>query len=164
MEASLSDQIQPGVETAPMKPLESTDIQAILPHRYPFLLIDRVIEMTPKQRIVAIKNVTVNEPFFQGHFPGLPLMPGVLQIEAMAQTGAVLLLSDIGPAGNLAVFTSIEQAKFRRQVIPGDQLRIEVEVLALRHGQGRMQGKIFVDGKRACEAVISCAVVSNKSE
>lgn len=164
MEASLSDKIQPGVETAPMKPLESTDIQAILPHRYPFLLIDRVIEMTPKQRIVAIKNVTANEPFFQGHFPGLPLMPGVLQIEAMAQAGAVLLLSDIGANGNLAVFTSIEQAKFRRQVVPGDQLRIEVEVLAVRHGQGRMQGKIFVDGKRVCEANLSCGIVQRKAE
>jgi 3-hydroxyacyl-[acyl-carrier-protein] dehydratase len=140
-------------------PLESTDIQAILPHRYPFLLIDRIVEMTPKQRIVALKNVTANEQFFQGHFPGYPLMPGVLMIEAMAQTGAVLLLSDIGPGNKLAVFAGIEKAKFRRQVVPGDQLRIEVEVAAYRHGCGRMEGTVLVDGKRVCEATLSCQIV-----
>jgi beta-hydroxyacyl-ACP dehydratase FabZ len=114
-EASLSEPTETAATPAAMKlPLESTDIQAILPHRYPFLLIDRIVEMTPKQRIVALKNVTANEPFFQGHFPGYPLMPGVLMIEAMAQTGAVLLLSDIGPDNKLAVFAGIEKANIRK--------------------------------------------------
>src|SRR5215467_14391271 len=111
--------------------LDINDIQRILPHRYPFLLIDRVIEMTPKERIVAIKNVTINEPFFQGHFPNMPIMPGVLIVEAIAQTGGALLLTEVANRDEmLMVFTGIERAKFRRPVVPGDQLRIEVEVKA----------------------------------
>jgi 3-hydroxyacyl-[acyl-carrier-protein] dehydratase len=120
--------------------------------------------MTPKQRVVALKNVTVNEEFFQGHFPGYTLMPGVLIVEAMAQTGAVLLLSDIGSENKLAVFTGIEKVKFRRQVVPGDQLRIEVDVVAWRHGIGRMEGTAFVDGKKVCEATLSCQVVPRSAE
>jgi 3-hydroxyacyl-[acyl-carrier-protein] dehydratase len=152
---------------APVPPktaLDINDIQRILPHRYPFLLIDRVIEMTPKERIVAIKNVTINEPFFAGHFPGAPIMPGVLIIEAIAQAGGALLLTEVPDREDkLMVFTGIERAKFRRQVVPGDQLRIEVEVLAWREGSGRkavrMQGVAYVEGKRAAEAIVTCQLV-----
>jgi 3-hydroxyacyl-[acyl-carrier-protein] dehydratase len=138
-------------------------IMRILPHRYPFLLIDRIVEHQPKQRIVAIKNVTINEPFFAGHFPEFPIMPGVLVVEAMAQAGGVLLLSALpDPESKLIVFTGIERARFRRPVVPGDQLRIEVDVTAWRVTAGRMSGKAFVNGKRVAEATISCAVVPRK--
>jgi len=141
-------------------PLDILQIQAILPHRYPFLLIDRVLEIERKKKIVALKNVTFNEPFFTGHFPGNPIMPGVLTVEAMAQAGATLLLTEIPDReSKLVVFTGIEKARFRRPVVPGDQLRIEVEVLAWRSIAGRMGGKVFVDGKLVAEATISCAVV-----
>ena len=140
--------------------LEITDIMAILPHRYPFLLIDRVIEIERMKRIVAIKNVTINEPFFAGHFPEYPIMPGVLVVEAIAQAGGALLLTEIPDReSKLMVFTGIERAKFRRPIIPGDQLRIEVEVLNWRVRAVKMEGKAFIDGKLACEAVIMCAVV-----
>ncbi len=137
------------------------DIMRILPHRYPMLLIDRVLDLTRKQRIVAIKNVTINEPFFAGHFPGAPIMPGVLIVEAIAQAGGALLLTEVPDREDkLMVFTGIERAKFRRQVVPGDQVRIEVEVLAWREGSGRkavrMQGIASVDGKRAAEAIVTC--------
>src|SRR5437763_15637866 len=113
--------------------LDIHDILRILPHRYPFLLIDRVVDLTRKQRIVAIKNVSANEPFFMGHFPGVPIMPGVLIVEAMAQAGGALLLTEIpGRDEKLMVFTGIERARFRRPVVPGVQLRIEVEVIAWR--------------------------------
>jgi 3-hydroxyacyl-[acyl-carrier-protein] dehydratase len=140
--------------------LEITDIMAILPHRFPFLLIDRVIEIKRMKRIVAIKNVTINEPFFAGHFPEYPIMPGVLVVEAIAQAGGALLMNEIPDRDSkLMVFTGIERAKFRKPVIPGDQLRIEVEVLNWRQRAVKMEGKAFVDGKLACEAVIMCAVV-----
>jgi 3-hydroxyacyl-[acyl-carrier-protein] dehydratase len=153
------------VISTPAKPeiqraqIDISQIQAILPHRYPFLLIDRVIAIEPRKSIVAIKNVTINEPFFQGHFPGAPIMPGVLIVEAMAQAGAVLLLTEIDGRDKLVVFTGIERARFRRPVTPGDQLRFEVEVLAFRRIAGRMGGKAFVDGKLACEATVSCQIV-----
>ena len=135
------------------------DIQEILgflPHRYPFLMIDRIIEFERQKRIVALKNVSINEPHFQGHFPGVPIMPGVLVIEAMAQAGAVLMLSEIPDRENkLAVFTGIDNAKFRRSVVPGDQLRIEVDVLSFRTRAGRMAGRATIDGKVACEATPS---------
>jgi 3-hydroxyacyl-[acyl-carrier-protein] dehydratase len=144
------------------------DIQGILdllPHRYPFLLIDRIVEFEPTKRLVAIKNVTMNEPFFQGHFPGYPIMPGVLVVEAMAQAGAVIMLAAIPEREKkLVVFTSVERAKFRRPVTPGDQLRIEVEVLSFRTRAGRIAGKAYVDGKLACEATLTCAVVPRASE
>jgi 3-hydroxyacyl-[acyl-carrier-protein] dehydratase len=140
--------------------LDVKQIQALLPHRYPFLLLDRVIKLERQKKIVAIKNVTINEPFFNGHFPGEPIMPGVLIIEAMAQAGAVLLLSEIEDRENkLIVFTGIERARFRRPVVPGDQLRIEVDVLVWRRIAGRMSGEVFVDGKLVAEATISCVVV-----
>lgn len=139
------------------------DIQEILdllPHRYPFLLIDRVVEFEPARRLVAIKNVTINEPFFQGHFPGHPIMPGVLVVEAMAQAGGIILMHQLPDrAAKLIVFTVIEGAKFRRPVTPGDQLRIEIEVLSFRSRAGRIAGKAYVDGKLACEATLSCRVV-----
>jgi len=141
------------------------EIMDFLPHRYPFLLIDRVVEFEPAKRLVAIKNVTMNEPFFQGHFPGLPIMPGVLVIEAMAQAGAIILMTEMPDrATKLAVFTGIERAKFRRQITPGDQLRIEVDVLAFKSRVGRMEAKAYVDGKVACQATLTCAVVSRVRE
>ncbi len=140
--------------------LDITQIQAILPHRYPFLLIDRVLEIERMKKIVALKNVTANEPFFQGHFPNFPIMPGVLIVEAMAQAGGTLLLTEIEDRHDkLMVFTGIEKARFRRPVVPGDQLRIEVEVLAWRRIAVRMGGKAFVNGKLVCEATISCQLV-----
>ena len=143
-------------ETPQTQTLDITEIMRILPHRYPFLLIDRVIEMERKQRIVAIKNVTINEPFFQGHFPDFPIMPGVLMVEAMAQTGGALLLTEIEDREQkLMVFTGIEQARFRRPVTPGDQLRIEVKVLNWRTRMVKMAGVITVDGKVVCEATIT---------
>src|SRR6201988_597285 len=119
--------------------LDIHDILKILPHRYPFLLIDRVLDLKRKERIVAIKNVTVNEPFFTGHFPGLPIMPGVLIVEAIAQAGGALLLTEVEDRTNkLIVFTGIEKARFRRPVVPGDQLRIEVVMLSWKQGASRI--------------------------
>lgn len=142
---------------------QTLDIQGILkilPHRYPFLLVDRITELIRTKRVVAIKNVTANEPFFVGHFPEHPIMPGVLVVEAMAQAGGVLLLTEFPDRDErLLLFTGIERAKFRRPVSPGDQLRIEVDVLVWRGSAGRMQGKAFVDGKLACEAVITCRLL-----
>jgi 3-hydroxyacyl-[acyl-carrier-protein] dehydratase len=137
-----------------------TEIMEILPHRYPFLLIDRVVELVRKERIVAIKNVTINEPFFQGHFPTYPIMPGVLIVEAMAQAGGALLLTEIPDRHDkLVLFTGIDQAKFRAPVVPGDQVRIEVEVLKMRSRGATMRCNAYVDGKLVCEAEIKCQVV-----
>jgi 3-hydroxyacyl-[acyl-carrier-protein] dehydratase len=164
----MSDIVQSVAETstAPAKTtLDIGEILAILPHRYPFLLIDRVIDIVPKKRIVAIKNVTVNEPFFTGHFPNYPIMPGVLIVEAIAQAGGALLLTEIPDRDNkLMVFTGIQQAKFRRPVVPGDQLRIEVDVIVWRTSAVKMQGRAMVDGKLACEATVTCQVVNRTSE
>jgi len=136
-------------------------IQQVLPHRYPFLLVDRVLEIEPGKRVVAIKNVTVNEEFFLGHFPGHPVMPGVLILEALAQAGGILLLHDMADrASKLLYFTGIERARFRRPVVPGDQLRLEIEVLNLRSNFCRLQARALVDGKVAAEAVLSSATVS----
>jgi 3-hydroxyacyl-[acyl-carrier-protein] dehydratase len=142
------------------KTLDINEIMALLPHRYPFLLIDRVIEIERLKRIVAIKNVTINEHYFQGHFPSYPIMPGVLIVEAIAQAGGALLLNEVPDRENkLLFFTGIEEAKFRRAVVPGDQVRIEVEVLQYSRRGARMQGKAFVDGKLVCEAIVKCQVV-----
>jgi 3-hydroxyacyl-[acyl-carrier-protein] dehydratase len=141
------------------------EILELLPHRYPFLLIDRVVEFEPARRLVAIKNVTINEPFFQGHFPGYPIMPGVLVVEAMAQAGGIIMMAEMPDRHEkLVVFTGIEKAKFRRPVTPGDQLRIEVEVLSFRPRMGRIQAVALVDGKKACEATLSCQVVTRERQ
>jgi 3-hydroxyacyl-[acyl-carrier-protein] dehydratase len=146
-------------------PLDIVGIMSILPHRYPFLLIDRVVEVVRKKRIVALKNVTINEPFFQGHFPDYPIMPGVLLVEAIAQAGGALLLNEIPDRGDkLMVFTGIERAKFRRPVVPGDQVRIEVDVLNWRSRAVRMQGNVFVEGKLACEAIVMCQLVPRRRQ
>jgi 3-hydroxyacyl-[acyl-carrier-protein] dehydratase len=149
------------VESASEKTtLDIVEIMSILPHRYPFLLIDRVIEMERKKRIVAIKNVTANEPHFTGHFPDYPIMPGVLMVEAIAQAGGALLLTEIPDReSKLMVFTGIEAAKFRKAVVPGDQLRIEVTVLNWRTTAVKLLGVATVDGKVACEATITCMLV-----
>jgi 3-hydroxyacyl-[acyl-carrier-protein] dehydratase len=146
--------------------LDIYDILKILPHRYPLLLIDRVLELKRKERLVAIKNVTVNEPFFVGHFPGRPIMPGVMIIEALAQAGGALLLTEVEDrTGKVILFTGIERAKFRRPVSPGDQLRLEVEVtgwrVAARMIAAKIHGLAFVDGKRVAEATLSCQLVDD---
>ncbi len=162
----MSEAVQAPVETpTTQQTLDVVQIQGILPHRYPFLLIDRVVEIERKTRIVALKNVTVNEPFFQGHFPGYPIMPGVLIVEAIAQAGASLLLTELSDRGDkLTFFTGIEKAKFRRPVVPGDQLRIEVKVIVWRMTAVKMQGTVTVDGKTVCEAVVSCQLVPRPQE
>src|SRR5438270_10633011 len=140
--------------------LDIHDIMRILPHRYPFLLIDRVIDLVRMKRIVAIKNVTINEPFFAGHFPDMPIMPGVLIVEAVAQAGGALLLTEIPDREHkLMVFTGIEKARFRRPVVPGDQLRIEVDVKAWRGDAVRMQGTAYVEDKKVAEAIVTCRLV-----
>lgn len=133
----------------------------VIPHRYPFLLVDRIIEIEGKKRIVGIKNVTINEPFFQGHFPGHPIMPGVLIIEAMAQVGGMLLLGSLveNIEEKVIYFMSLDKVKFRRPVLPGDQLRFELEMLQFRGKTCRMQGVAYVDGKPAVEAEMMAAVV-----
>jgi len=135
-------------------------ILSVLPHRYPMLLVDRVVEMEPGKRVVAIKNVTFNEPFFGGHFPGQPVMPGVLMIEGMAQAGGLLLLHALPDrAEKLLYFTSIDECRFRRPVVPGDQLRYEVEVLRYRPSYCKLRGVATVEGQVAAEAVIASATV-----
>ena len=155
-----------GVTTEEKTVLDIHQILKILPHRYPFLLIDRVLDLKRKERIVAIKNVTINEPFFTGHFPELPIMPGVLIVEAIAQAGGALLLTEVEDRENkLMVFTGIERARFRRPVSPGDQLRLEVEVKGWRDVPGltaaRMQGYAYVGDKKVAEATVSCQLIDN---
>jgi 3-hydroxyacyl-[acyl-carrier-protein] dehydratase len=147
--------------------LDIIDIFKILPHRFPFLLIDRVVEIERKHRIVALKNVTINEPFFAGHFPSLPIMPGVLIVEAIAQAGGALLLTEIEDrASKLIMFTGVERARFRRPVVPGDQLRIEVTLKGWRARvnmiAARMEGIVTVGDRRVAEATVSCQLVDSE--
>jgi 3-hydroxyacyl-[acyl-carrier-protein] dehydratase len=138
--------------------LTTQDIERIIPHRYPFLLIDRVVEMEAGKRIVAIKNVTANEWFFLGHFPGLPIMPGVLIVEALAQAGAVLLLSDDSAKGQIPLFAGIEKCRFRQQVVPGDTLSLEMTVLARRGPVGKGHAVARVNNKVAAECDLTFAL------
>lgn len=133
-------------------PLGAVEIRALIPHRYPFLLVDRVDELEPGVRAVGIKNVTQNEPFFEGHFPEYPVMPGVLIVEAMAQVGAVGVMAVEAYRQKLALFAGIDGVRFRRQVVPGDVLRMEVEISRLKGQVGRGKGRATVDGQRVCEA------------
>jgi beta-hydroxyacyl-ACP dehydratase FabZ len=139
------------------------EIMALLPHRYPFLLVDKVVECDGEKHIVGIKNVTANEPFFQGHFPGKPIMPGVLQLEAMAQTGGLLLMRLLQGGGGLPFFMAIDKVKFRKLVQPGDQLRIEVDIVKLRSKLARFRAVIRVDGEVASEAELMCMVGAEPS-
>ncbi len=135
--------------------IELSEIQDVLPHRYPFLLIDRIIEIIPKTSIVAMKNVTANEPFFQGHFPGYPVMPGVLIVEALAQAGCFMALRDFEDREDkVPFFAGIDSCRFRRPVVPGDQLRLELSVLRQRGISTKMNGKAFVGDELAAEAQI----------
>jgi len=132
--------------------MDVEEIQKVLPHRYPFLLVDFISECDEEKRIVGVKNVTINEPFFQGHFPGHPVMPGVLQLEAMAQVGGILLNKLQNREGLIAYFLAVDEARFRKMVKPGDQLVIEVEVLRSRMNMSKVQGWIRVGGELTCEA------------
>jgi UDP-3-O-[3-hydroxymyristoyl] N-acetylglucosamine deacetylase/3-hydroxyacyl-[acyl-carrier-protein] dehydratase len=140
--------------------LDVTQVMDILPHRYPFLLVDRIVEIEPGVRIVGIKNVTINEPFFQGHFPGHPIMPGVLIVEAMAQAGGMLLMDHFDdPLAKLVYFAAIKGVRFRKPVVPGDQLRLEIEVIHFRGRTCRIRGEAYVEGRRVCEADMTAQVV-----
>lgn len=137
--------------------LDVKQIMAALPHRYPFLLVDRLLELEPQKRVVGIKNVTINEQFFQGHYPGDPIMPGVLIIEAIAQVGGLSILcrDDMGPVTKIPLLGTIEDAKFRRPVVPGDQLRIEVDVIKFKLSVGKVSGKAYVGDDLCAEAILT---------
>lgn len=142
-----------------MSILDSRAIQEILPHRYPFLLVDKIVELEPRQRIVGIKQVTINEYFFQGHFPDAPVMPGVLQIEALAQVGAILALREFEDRhSKIPFFSGIEQARFRRPVVPGDTLTLEVTAIRIGSKVQKMRGEAKVDGQITAEAEIMCII------
>lgn len=145
--------------------MDINEIQNIIPHRYPMLLIDRVIEIEPLKRLVALKNITMNEQVFQGHFPGAPVFPGVLIVEAMAQAGAILLFREIPNRDEkLLYFTGIDEAKFRRPVVPGDQLRLEVTVLKYKMGYAKLRAEAFVEGQLVAEANISSALADRQKK
>lgn len=142
--------------------MDIREIQQLLPHRYPFLLVDRVIELEPNVKAVGIKNITANEEFFQGHFPGNPIMPGVLIIEALAQVGGLLAFGSGVSPGQSVYFMSIEKAKFRKPVVPGDQLRLEVNVLKLRGSVWKFSGNALVNDKVAAEAEFTAMVTDRE--
>lgn len=156
-------------ETSPVTPtsvradqtvLTVEDIQKLLPHRYPFLLVDRIVDYVPGERAVGIKNVTVNEPFFQGHFPGRPIMPGVLIVEAMAQVGGIVLLQMADLRDKLSLFAGIDKVRFRRPVVPGDQLVLTVELLCIKQRRfGKMQARAEVDGQLASEGELMFSLI-----
>lgn len=139
--------------------LKIEEIMELIPHRYPFLLVDRIESVVPVQSAVGIKCVSMNEPFFQGHFPGKPLMPGVLIVEALAQVGAVALMSEPSNRGKLAVFAGIDEVRFKRQVVPGDVLRLEVTIESLRRGIGKGTALATVDGEVACKGSLMFALI-----
>jgi 3-hydroxyacyl-[acyl-carrier-protein] dehydratase len=144
----------------PLLPVE--EIQKLLPHRYPFSLVDRIVEYVPGERAVGIKNVSFNEPHFQGHFPGRPIMPGVLIVEAMAQVGGVVLSQMLDTEGGLFLFAGIDKVRFRRQVVPGDQLVMTVELLCVKQRRfGKMQARAEVDGKLATEGQLTFSLLLN---
>lgn len=145
-----------------MPTLDIQEIMRTLPHRYPMLLVDRILECDDEKRIVGIKNLTFNEPFFQGHFPDFPVMPGVLQLEAMAQVGGILLIRKLKFPGGTPLFLAVDNAKFRKMVSPGDQLRIEVDVVNFRSRTARIQGKAFVGEQLASEAVLLFMLAEQK--
>ncbi len=138
--------------------MDVEQIKQIIPHRYPFLLVDKVLEVEEGERVVALKNVTVNEPFFQGHFPDYPVMPGVLIVEALAQTGAIAVLGREENKGKIGFLAGIDKCRFKRQVKPGDQLQLEVEITRLKGPIGKGRGKATVNGEIACEADIMFAI------
>jgi len=143
--------------------LDVNEIQKILPHRYPFLFVDAIIEMERLKRVVGVKNVTINESHFQGHFPGQPIMPGVLIIEAMAQTGGLLLLQEVPDREKkLLYFVAVDGARFRRPVVPGDQLKVEMRVISWRGDFCKLEGRATVDGQLAAEATLMCKMVDRE--
>ena len=145
--------------------LDTNGIQKILPHRYPFLMVDGILEMEPRKRIVGVKSVSINEPYFQGHFPGKPIMPGVLIIEGMAQTGGLLLLSEVPDRDKkLFYLAALDEVRFRRPVVPGDQLRMEVNVLKWKVKFCKLQAVATVNGDVAAEAVLRCMLVDREPE
>ena len=147
----------------PPLPWEAAEIMRVIPHRYPFLLVDRVLELEPGKRVVALKNVTANEPQFTGHFPERPIMPGVLMVEALAQAGAVAVLSLPENRGKLALFAAIDECRFRRTVLPGDMLRLEITVEKLQRMFGRARAVASVDGQVAVEALLSFIIPRDQS-
>jgi 3-hydroxyacyl-[acyl-carrier-protein] dehydratase len=163
--ASTSTEKQATNETTITSEIKTTftseEIQELLPHRYPFLLLDKIIDYVPGKKAVGVKNVTINEPHFQGHFPGRPLMPGVLIVEAMAQVGGIVLTQMSSVEGGLFVFAGIDKVRFRRQVVPGDQLVMTVELLWVKQRRfGKMQGRAEVDGQLACEGELMFSLVN----
>ena len=142
--------------------MDINEIMSFLPHRYPFLLVDRIIEFEKNKRIVGIKNVTINEPFFQGHFPGHPIMPGVLLLEAMAQVGGVLAFKSAGVENSLVYFIGIDKAKFRSPVVPGDQVKFVLEVLKNRRSIWVFKGAAFVEDKLVAEAELKATIMERK--
>ncbi len=150
-------------ESLPPLPWEAAQIMRVIPHRYPFLLVDRVLELEPGKRVVALKNVTANEPQFTGHFPERPIMPGVLMVEALAQAGAVAVLSLPENRGKLALFAAIDECRFRRTVLPGDTLRLEITVEKLQRLFGRARAVASVDGEVAVEALLSFIIPRDQS-